>query len=121
MIDLCRYCDLPVAPEDTSITHAYWGGSPFVCHRECKHDGLRREAYECQLIDSDCNDCAHYRRGKLAPAVISLLKTPDGRTAQVRHQPNVFLNWHCLKFDRPTMAFPNKWSGWPCFEHRRAA
>jgi hypothetical protein len=26
---------------------------------------------------------------------------------------------HCLKFDQPTEAYPKRWTGRPCFEHRR--
>lgn len=115
---ICRYCSLAIPEQELATTHGYWGGSPFLCHKQCKDAGIKQEAYDCQLIDADCNDCKHFKRGKLLPPVVSFLKRTDSSVAQVTHQPNVF-NGHCLKFDRPTLAQPNKWSGLECFEHRR--
>lgn len=115
----CRYCGLEVAQVDKVVTHSYWGGFPFVCHRACKDAGVRAEAYECQVLDANCNDCRHYQRGKLAAKVVSTITTKDGRKEEVTHQPNVFIGGHCLKFDKPVTAEPNKWSGMVCFEHRR--
>lgn len=116
----CRYCDKPIPPGEEVGTFAYWSATPDVCHRACKDVGVRREAFECQLIDADCNDCRHYQRGRLAEKVVSLLRTKDGRIEEVIHKPNIIVGGHCLKFDRPTVAQPNKWSGLECFEHRRS-
>lgn len=116
---ICRYCSQPLAESEAVKTHSYWGGLPFVCHAACKQAGEREEAFECQCIDADCNDCKHYQRGKLAPLVRSWLHKPDGRRVEVTHQPNVFIGGRCLKFDKPTEASPNKWTGHECFEHRR--
>lgn len=99
---ICRYCKGSVIPSEAIITHAYWGGSKFVCHTQCKQQGEKSEAYDCQCIDSDCNDCRHYQRGRLDPKI-----------------KNVFIDGHCLKFDKTTLAQPNKWTGHECFEHRR--
>lgn len=115
----CRYCDKPVDESEATITHSYWQGVRFICHKACKDAGVKQEALDCQVIDADCNDCRHYKRGQLSPKVISNTKTTDGRWVQVIHQPNVIIGGHCLKFDRPTIAQPNKWSGLECFEHRR--
>lgn len=113
----CRYCNLPV--ESPVKTLAYWNQTPDVCHAECKAAGERQEAFDCQTIDADCNDCFHYQRGKLAPKLESRLKKPDGTKVLVTHQPNIFIGGRCLKFDKPVNAQPNKWSGLECFEHRR--
>jgi len=115
----CRYCDQSI-DADPVKTVAYWGATPDWCHRQCKESGVKREAYECQLIDADCNDCRHYKRGRLAPERVSVIKTRDGRFEEVRFQPNLFIGGHCLKLDKPTDACPNKWTGHECFEHRRA-
>ena len=61
-----------------------------------------QDIIEMQNIDADCNDCKHFSRGAF-------------------HQ-SPGLDWfegRCLKFDRPTKAYPGQWSGWECFEHRR--
>jgi hypothetical protein len=117
---ICRYCNLPIEPAALAFTVAYWSSTPDVCHRGCKDSGIRQEALECQCIDADCNDCKHYQRGKLAPVVISHVTMTDGRVEEVRHRPNVIIGGRCKKFDKPTNAHPNKWSGLDCFEHRRA-
>lgn len=116
----CRYCDKPIDGNGV-VTHSYWGGLPFQCHKECKQAGERAEAFECQLIDADCNDCKHYQRGQLARRLISNLHKPNGKVVEVAHQPNIIVGGRCLKFSKPTVAQPKKWSGLECFEHRRAA
>lgn len=95
----CRYCDLPVAPNDSAPTHAYWHATPFVCHKSCKQEGERQEAYDCQCIDADCNDCGHFKRGKLI----------DKNT----------WSGHCLLKNEPTFAYPKTSTSRPCFVHRR--
>ena len=47
----------------------YWGphsvdGVPvrFPVHKACKQQAMKDEAYECQVIDADCNDCRHFDR-----------------------------------------------------------
>lgn len=117
---ICRYCSKPASEADAVVTHSYWQGMKFVSHKACKVAGEKAEALECQTIDADCNDCRHYKRGKIAARVVSLLHRPDGTTAEVSHQPNIFVGGHCLKLDKPTVACPNKWTGHECFEHRRA-
>lgn len=126
----CRYCGSEVNEKsESSLTHAYWDfgmngidSCVFICHKSCKVDGMKREAFECQLIDADCNDCRNYKRGKIAPKTISsYLNNQNGKLVTTIHQPDVYVGGHCLKFDRPTLAFPNKWTGRECFEHRRAS
>lgn len=117
----CRYCSSTISPPDLTTTHSYWQGLPFDCHKACKEAGVKREAIDCQTIDADCNDCKHYRRGKLAIKLISHTRKTSGELGEVTHQPNVFIDGHCMKFDRSTLAFPNKFTGRECFEHRRAA
>jgi len=115
----CRYCDKPIPESESAITHSYWKGLPFPCHKACKDSGVKQEAFDCQVIDADCNDCKHYRRGKLAPLFCEMTKRTNGTMVEVAFQPNIFIDGHCLKFNRPTLAQPNKWSGLDCFEHRR--
>lgn len=112
----CRYCHLPV--EHSVRTLAYWNQTPDVCHPECRAAGERQEAIDCQTIDADCNNCRHYQRGKIAPKQISKVKTQDGRIVDVIYKPEIFIDGQCLKFNKPVLACPNKWSGLECFEHR---
>lgn len=113
----CRYCGNPVEVPVTTL--AYWNQTPCVCHAECKASGEKEEAYECQVIDADCNDCRHYKRGVLAPKVVSNLRKPNGKIVEVSFQPNEIVGGRCLKFDRPTTAYPHQFTGRECFHHRK--
>lgn len=57
---------------------------------------------EMQKIDSDCNDCKHFKRGEM-------IKVP-GLT---------YFKGHCLLHDKPTKAYPVQYSGHECFQHRK--
>ncbi|MDO8610706.1 MAG: hypothetical protein Q7R95_09240, partial [bacterium] len=120
MNKICRYCDTEIVlPDQETITFSYWGSEKFYCHKSCKVEGIKQEAIDCQTIDADCNDCYFYQRGKLADEVVSWIKKPDGSKVKIIHQPNFFVNGWCLKFDKSTIASPNKWTGHECFKHRR--
>lgn len=97
----CRYCDKPIPEGQEVKTHSYWQGDQFWCHSACKQSGERAEAIECQTVDADCNDCLHFQRGSMA------------------FNKQIW-NGRCLKFDKLTQAFPKKWTGHKCFEHRRS-
>lgn len=117
-MNTCRYCNQHVLDADLTFTNAYWGGTRFPCHKSCKHEGERAEVLECQKIDADCNDCRHFQRGSLLPKTESRWINEHGKEAVVTYQPEVF-SGTCLKFQKPTIAQPKKWSGHECFEHRR--
>ena len=114
----CRYCDKPMDDRSIVRTQSYWSAMADFCHRECKAAGEKQEALDCQMIDADCNNCRHYQRGKIAPKIISKLKTEDGRIVDVIFNPEYYIGGACLKFNVPTLAQPNKWTGHECFEHR---
>jgi hypothetical protein len=60
--NICRYCKKEIKEEDFCITHSYWSAYWFPCHKECKEVGEKKEEYECQKIDSACNDCGYFER-----------------------------------------------------------
>jgi hypothetical protein len=95
----CRYCGREVPELDCVITHTYWQAMMDIAHAGCDAAGQEEEAFECQCIDADCNDCRHFRRDI--------------------HLQNEGFNGRCLKFNEPTRACVNFASGHPCFEHRR--
>ncbi len=114
---ICRYCSKPVS--EPMKTLAYWNQTQDVCHDECKVAGERQEAIDCQVIDSDCNDCKHYQRGKLADKIVSKLHKPNGEIVDVIFQPNEIYGGRCLRFNKTVSAFPHTFTGRQCFEHRR--
>lgn len=115
----CRYCNKPIEESDRVVTHSYWQGLPFDCHKACKDAGVKQESLDCQLIDADCNDCKHFKRAWQAEKRHEWSLNIHQEWIVLTHKPEV---WHglCLKFNRPTEAYPNKWTGRECFEHRRA-
>ena len=98
---LCRYCQKEIAESEATFTTSYWGGNKFPCHKACKEQGYKDEAYQCQLIDGDCNDCKHFQRG------------------DVVKPPYKYYKGFCLKFNKPTNAFPLTCTDHKCFEHRK--
>lgn len=94
----CRYCNQNVTADTVTLTYSYWRGFLFFCHEECKKAGEAEERLSCQIIDADCNDCFFFQRGAVISKGVS-----EG---------------HCLKFDKPTLAYPVFASGHSCFEHR---
>lgn len=98
----CRYCGEQVyLDEDYSTTSGYWSSQVFPCHGACKANGIKEEAYVCQLIDADCNDCKFFVRGEYIKP------------------PYKYFNGVCSKYNRQTKAFPVTYTGHQCFEHRR--
>lgn len=99
---LCRGCKRPVTSLDFDIWITYWSQCWAPCHVSCRAAGMKEEAIECQTIDADCNDCIHFKRAEIIGGIPKAVRG------------------HCLKLDRPTVAYPHFWTGRPCFEHRRA-
>lgn len=96
---LCRYCEKEIPTGEEVSTHSYWKPFKYWSHNDCKKKGEASEAYECQKLDSDCNDCKFFERGKLL-------------------RKGVYTG-HCKKFDKEVKAFPNFCSGRECFKHRK--
>lgn len=96
---ICRYCDGLILEEDLAFTTGYWKPIMDCCHKDCQKEGRATEAYECQTIDADCNDCRHFeRQGKVSKDIF------EGE---------------CTQFNKPVRAYPNFATGMECFEHRR--
>ena len=114
----CRYCEKLIEQGKEVKTFAYWNKTEFVCHAECKQAGERQEAIDCQIIDADCNDCIHYKRGKIADKIVNQIKTTKGEVKQVIFNPQIFVGGFCSKLNKLVPASPNKWNGLSCFEHR---
>lgn len=62
--DKCRFCGGQLTAENITKVSTYWNVLICVCHKECKVRGMAEEAYECQMIDADCNYCKWFIRGK---------------------------------------------------------
>lgn len=103
VVNKCRFCGKEADYHTFDIHYTYWRGVFTICHISCKELGAKEEAYECQVIDADCNDCKHFKRGKMLQG---------GKTAIWEGQ--------CLKFDKTALAYPVFCSGHKCFEHRKS-
>lgn len=67
-------------------------------HKDCKSEQRAYEAFECQTIDADCNDCGYFKRER---------------------NYKVHATGKCLKFNKLTKAYPQFASGHECFVHRK--
>jgi len=115
----CRYCESEIPVDSAAITFAYWNATPFLCHPKCKESGEKQEAFDCQNIDCDCNDCRYFQRIRMASKQYEYTRTTTGELVELTFQPQIS-HGHCFKFNRPTEASPKKWSGLECFKHRRS-
>lgn len=97
--NLCRYCKKPVGRSEAKIAHSYWNAVQFICHEGCFKEGKSSEAYECQQLDADCNDCRDFKRE--------------------RNLGNGVFEGTCVKYNKPTKAQPNKCTAHKCFTHRK--
>ena len=97
MDEICRFCK---KGDTDDVYFSYWRAIKFPCHTACKAKGVAEEAYECQLIDADCNDCKNFRRGRQT-------KTKG-----------CWYGW-CDKKDIDVVALVNFASSYDCFEHRK--
>lgn len=61
-----------------------------------------QDVFEIQSIDADCNDCRHFQRDAMRKGL-----------------GVACFEGHCLKNDKPTLAWPMQFSGHSCFEHRK--
>jgi hypothetical protein len=111
----CRYCGQLIIG-DSVKTLAYWNQTTDICHAECKAIGERTEAFDCQTIDADCNDCKHFQRGNLIQNWLSDMA--DGKATKRLVNMGIF-NGMCQRFNTPAKAFPKMSTGRSCFEHRR--
>jgi len=89
----CRFCK-GKSLNNTTITKSYWWSLWSICCKDCKQEGEKEESYECQKIDSDCNDCGYFKR----------IKGLEG---------------NCKKFNKSVTARPNFCSSYDCFVHRK--
>jgi len=106
---VCRECQLPIEENEFGIFITYWKAFWFPVHKACAGEKeFKYEAYLCQCIDADCNDCIHFERG---PTVET--KGLDGSIGK----SNSF--GVCGKFNKEVRACSNFCSGLTCFEHRK--
>lgn len=112
-MNLCRYCGKEGALVKTL---AYWNQTECLCHPECKQEGEKQEAIDCQTIDADCNDCRFFQRGELVKQLLSAMRNKMVVMVWVNMG---IVKGHCLKFNRPTEAYPHMSTGRECFEHRK--
>lgn len=80
----------------------YWAWGEYPCHKSCKEEGYKQEAYLCQCIDADCNDCKFFQRGEYVKP------------------PYKCFRGYCSKLNKPTVAFAVTATNHECFVHRKS-
>lgn len=103
---ICRYCNKPIKEQDLEFTSPYYwpAGDECPCHKDCKVEGKKREAYDCQCVDADCNDCLFFKRES------------NGRW----FCKGTCTNPESTEFEQEVVAYPNNASLRSCFKHRKS-
>jgi len=97
---ICGHCNSEIENYHFAYISSYWVPNSWKpCHKNCTKEYLSSETYECQNLDADCNDCIHFKREKEIGKGI--------------------YKGDCLKYNKPTKAYPNTSTGNKCFEHRK--
>ncbi|HMT02298.1 MAG TPA: hypothetical protein PKD00_03160 [Burkholderiales bacterium] len=79
--------------ENIDIRISYWSSYWFPIHKDLKVEAAKQEAFECQKIDTSCNDC-------------KFLDRPNSR---------------CKRYNRQVQICPNTAQDhFHCFEHRKS-
>jgi hypothetical protein len=100
--DKCRFCGGELNSDNITKVTTYWNQLVCPCHKDCKVKGMAEEAYDCQLIDADCNWCKHFQR------------TPGS------NMPGGFGNGHCGLDGTEVPCSSNSYAGNECFIHRKS-
>lgn len=109
----CRHCNKEISEDDFAVHYGYWTPMLFAVHKSCQQECKQLEAYLCQSIDADCNDCKYFKRGKSESD--KMINTSRAMFAKLKVQEG-----HCLKYDMATVASSNTCSAMECFEHRKS-
>lgn len=125
-IKTCMFCKGKLDGNKVPV-FSYWQPFKHYSHPECLKQGEQEEAYKCQKIDADCNDCGYFQRLKKIDKGIFKGKclNPDGQQLGSRWAlggtfgiPRLTDKKIDLKDDE-VAAFPNFATGRPCFVHRQ--
>ena len=106
--NFCRFCGKELGKDKIPV-RAYWyrnyrltkeeqDNRLFYSHKNCLENGKNEEAYLCQCIDADCNDCKYFTGTGFIGKEIRI--------------------GHCDKLHKEVKAYPNFCSGHECFIHR---
>lgn len=125
----CRFCGEEVSRESAGVIVGYWKPIWFIAHKECEVPGKQEEAFECQCIDADCNDCGYFNRGKFNKSADAkdyriFTGDPEKDAAEQKKYIGDLLfidsyDGNCMKYDRPASAWPKSARMLPCFKHRK--
>jgi len=106
----CRHCKKRVLEEDFDIAIGYWYPNCwYICHKECVKEQRVGEAYECQKLDRNCNDCAFMVRDKVRQEKWN--PNPGGI--------NKILYGKCTNYDKDISFIANTSSICDGFAHRK--
>jgi len=62
----CQATGILLNESNFDIGIRYWlPNSWYPVHKDFKHDYMKNEAYNCQKLDTNCNDCKHLNRAEM--------------------------------------------------------
>lgn len=93
------------------IYYSYWNATWIPTHKECKQLLSKDTAYECQVVDANCNDCKFFISKKTHKS-----RSDSWRTGECK-KGNANMKLFSDKY--PAIAQPNFCQGNDCFVHRK--
>lgn len=107
----CCYCNVKLNEDKFYIITSYW--NPLwkpCCSEKCSLKCYKKEEYECQLIDSNCNECIHFERKDFS-------SNSKSQTHNLFQPVGCYIG-DCKKLKKIAGANRNNFQGMDCFEHR---
>jgi len=109
---VCRYCKKELSEENFEFSTTYWSPmlAPCCNNNACKESGEKQEAYECQNIDKNCNECKYFERIEFSSNIIA-------QTANIFGNIGCYIG-ECKQKKIKVGANRNIFQGMDCFVHR---
>ena len=98
-------------PNVDDVHYTYWNACWKPIHKKCKQEYAKEEAYECQSIDANCNDCKFFKPKEKHKGIGSSWRT--GECLKDNSYLNLFPDKY-IAYAQPNFAQCNN-----CFRHRR--
>lgn len=112
--DTCCYCDKNL--KEIFIVTSYW--TPMwkpCCSEKCANEGYKKEEYECQCIDANCNECKFFKREGYSE---NLRPQIHGIIQHIGCYIGTCLNKKSKYFNKKVGANRNLYQGMKCFVNR---
>jgi len=112
-------CGKKIEKDDFDVAIGYWSPDFRPVHKGCKKRWEQEEAYACQKIDANCNDCKFFKRDISAKIVDVPKEYQDNIKHKFLFPPIQGYKGKCEKFNVDVYANAKVATGMDCFIHRK--